>query len=79
MVELKEQVVQVFVLVPGCFQLVEVRRDIAHFVEILRSDLTYVQVNQVAVVSIYFEELFFSQVFNIEEPLNVDVLVRENH
>lgn len=79
MVELKEHVVEMLVLVIRRLKLVEMGRDVAHFIKVLGSDLADMQIYQVTVVSIDFEELFFSEVLYVEEPLDVNVLMRENH
>jgi len=78
-VELKEHVVEMLVLVIRRLKLVEMGRDVAHFIKVLGSDLADMQIYQVTVVSIDFEELFFSEVLYVEEPLDVNVLMRENH
>ena len=59
--------------------MVEVRRNVANFVEVLRSHLTDVQVDHVAVVGVDLGQLVLIQVLGVHPVLNVDVLVREDH
>lgn len=77
-IELKEHVVQVLVPISGGLDLVVVRRDVADFVQVLRSDLADVQIDQVTVVSIDLGELLLVEVLGIEESLHMHVLVRKN-
>ena len=51
-VEFKEQVVQVHVLVTCCLQLVEVWSNVTYFVQVVWSDLADMQIDQVVVVSV---------------------------
>lgn len=79
MIELKEHVVQVNVLISGRFNLVEMRRNVADLIEVLRSDLANMQVNHMAVVGINLCKFFLSELLGIYESLNMNVLVRKNH
>lgn len=79
MVVFEVHIVQVLILVSGRFQLIEVGRDIAYFIQILRPYLTNMKINQVAVVSVDFVKFLLCQVLNVEEPLNVNIFMRKNH
>jgi hypothetical protein len=59
--------------------LVEVRGNVANFVEVLRSHLTDVQVDHVAVVGVDLGQLVLVQVLGVQPVLDVHVLVREDH
>jgi hypothetical protein len=59
--------------------LVEVRGNVANFVEVLRSHLTDVEVDHVAVVGIYLGQFVLIQVLRVEPVLDVHVLVGEDH
>lgn len=78
-VEVEEHVVQVLVRSSDSLELVELRRNVAELVKVLRSDLGDVQINQVTVVGINFKKLLLSKVLDIEETLDMDILVRKNH
>jgi hypothetical protein len=53
-VEIEEHVVQVLVLITDRLDLVEVRRDVRHFVQILRTNLADVKIYHMAIVSVNF-------------------------
>lgn len=59
--------------------MVEVRGNVANFVEVLRSHLTDVEVNHVAVVGVDLGQLVLVQVLGVHPVLNVHVLMREDH
>jgi len=59
--------------------LVEVRGNVANFVEVLGSHLTDVQVDHVAVVGVDLGQLVLVQVLGVQPVLDVHVLVREDH
>jgi len=76
MVEVKEHIVKVLISVSDWLDLVEVRWNVADLIEVLRAHLTDMEVDHMAVVGIYFEELIFGQVICIKPMLDVHVLVR---
>ena len=78
-VELKEHVVEVRVLITNRLNLVEALRDIANLVEVLRSHLTDVKVDQMAVEAVNFEHFILCQAFGINPVLNMNMLVRESN
>jgi hypothetical protein len=53
-VEIEEHVVQVLVLITDRLDLVEVRGDVRHFVQILRTNLADVKIYHMAIVSVNF-------------------------
>ena len=55
MIKLKEHIVQILILVLGHFKLIELRRNIAFIDKVVRSDLAYMQVNEVVVIGVYFK------------------------
>jgi hypothetical protein len=55
------------------------RWDVADFIEVLWSDLTNVEINQMTVVGIDLIQLIFSEFLNIKVPLNMNVLMGKNH
>lgn len=75
-VELKEHVVQVRIGVFQVRNLVELRRNITHLVEVLWSDLRDVQIDHMTVVSVDLVEFVFREVLSVQIVLDVDVFVR---
>jgi hypothetical protein len=78
-VEFKEHVVQMLVLASYRFYLVELRRNVAKFVKVLRSDLADVKINQVAVVTVNLVKLFLCKILGVHKSLDVYVLMRQNN
>jgi hypothetical protein len=74
-VEIEEQVVEMFVGVANGFHLVKVSGDVAHLVQVLGSYLTDVQVDKVAVVGIDLIKLVASEVLSIKPVSDVNMLV----
>lgn len=59
--------------------LVQVSWDVADLVQILRSDLRDVQINQLAVVGIDLCQLLLGEIFHVEPFLDVDAFVGKDH
>jgi hypothetical protein len=78
-IELKEHVIQMLILVLCNLKHVEVGRDVVMVNQILRSDLADVQVNQVAVVSIDLKQLFICETLCVNVVLDVDMFMGKNH
>jgi hypothetical protein len=53
--------------------------NVANFVEVLRSHLTDVQVDHLAIVGVDLGQLVLVQVLGVQPVLDVHVLVREDH
>jgi hypothetical protein len=53
-VKVEEHVVQILILITDWLNLVEVRRNIRNLIKILRSHLTNVEIDQMAIVGIDF-------------------------
>lgn len=60
MVVLEDHVLFISKSVTQDFKLIEAGWNVAEIVQVLRSDLADVQINQVGVVSVYLVELVFS-------------------
>ena len=65
------------VAVANGFQLIEVSGNVGNFVQVLRADLTDVQVDQVIVVSVDLSHLIVGKILGIEPVRDVNVLMRE--
>jgi len=78
-IEFKEHVVEVGVLVANRLNLIEALGDVADLVEVLRSHLTDVEIYEVAVKAINFEHFIFCQAFSVDPVLNMDMLVRKSN
>jgi hypothetical protein len=59
--------------------LIEVRRNVADFTEVLWSNLTDVKIDHMAVVSINLSDLVLGKILCVEPVLDVHVLVRKNN
>ena len=55
----KEYVIEIIILISCDVELVISVGNITHFIQILGSDLTDVQINQIGIIRIYFKEFFF--------------------
>jgi hypothetical protein len=53
-VEIEEHIIKVLVIVTDRFDLVEVRRNVGNFIKVLRANLTDMEINHVAIVSVDF-------------------------
>lgn len=78
-VVLKVHVVQMDVSIPNGLHLIEVGRNIASLIEVLRPDLADVKVNEVMVVGVDFVEFVLGKILGVEPSLNVHIFVRKNH
>lgn len=78
MVELKEDIIEITIFVLAVFNLIETRRNVTQIIEVLWSDLTDMQVNQIAVVSIDFKQLVFSQILCFQPVLDMDMFMRKH-
>jgi hypothetical protein len=72
----KEYIIQIIVLVPSDIKLVISVRYVTHFIQVLWSDLTDVQINKIGIICIYLEEFFFIEIFCVNPSLNMDLLMR---
>jgi hypothetical protein len=80
MVIFKVHVVEMFINSSCCdFNLVELWWNVAQLIQVLRSYLRDVQVNQMTVVAVELVQLLFGKILSVDEPLNVDILVRKDH
>lgn len=75
MVEVKVHVVQMRILVSSYVNLVQLGIYVAQVLQVLRPHLTYMQVHQMTIVTIYLKQLIFVQVFEIHVVLDMDMLV----
>jgi hypothetical protein len=78
-VEIEEHVVKLHISVTDWFDLIEVRRNVADFTEVLWSNLTDVKIDHMAVVSINLSDLVLGKILCVEPVLDVHVLVRKNN
>jgi hypothetical protein len=51
----KEHVVEIIILVSRDIELVVSVRNVTHFIQILRSNLTDMQIDEICIVSVYLE------------------------
>lgn len=77
-VEVKEHVVEVAILVSDRLDLVVVSWDVGHLIQVLGSNLTNVEVDEMRVVSVDLSHLFLSQTVGVNPVGNVDMFVRES-
>lgn len=77
-VKLKEAVVEMRVVFLRKFSLIESLWHVALRVQVFRTDLGNVHINQQRVVAVNFEKLLLGHVC-VNVVINVDVLVRKNH
>ena len=63
------------VLVTSAFNLVEEWWDITHFIKVVRPYLTDMEINEVVVVGINFNQFIPFQLLSIDIVLNVNVFV----
>ena len=78
-VEIEEHVVQVVVLVTNRLNLVEVRGYITHLIQILRSYLTNVKIDHMAIIGINLSQFILCQALSIKPVMNMDVLVGKDN
>ena len=78
-IEIKEHVVEVLILVTDRLNLVEVRRNVGHLIEVLRAHLTNVKINHVAIVGVYLIQFLSGKRFSLNPMLHVHMLVRKNN
>ena len=78
MVKLEEAVVQVTIVGFHQFRLVESLGHVAFGIEVFRTDLSNVHVNEQRVVAINLKQLLFCHV-GIQVVVNMNVLMRKNH
>ena len=72
----KEYIIEIIVLVPSDIKLVISVRYVTHFIQVLWSDLTDVQINKIGIICVYLKEFFFIELFSVKPSLNMDLLMR---
>lgn len=75
----KEHVIKMHVWITGYFHLVEMSRNVTQFIQILRSNLTDVQIDHVAVICVNLEHLIFIQTICVHPVGYVNVIMRQHH
>lgn len=79
MIEVKEHVIKMLVRITGNFHLVEMSRYVTHFIQVLRSYLTDVEIDHMTVICINLKHLIFRQSICINPVGYVHVLMREHY
>lgn len=79
MIEVKEHVVKVLTLITSRFNLVKMSRNVAHFIQVLGSHLTDVEIDHMTVICVNFKHLVFSQSICVKPVEYMHVLVRKNY
>ncbi len=78
-IEIEEHIIQVVVSITDALHLVEMGRNVAHFIKVFRADLTDVEIDHMAIVCVDLSQLFLSEVFGVEPVLNVHMLMRKDN